>query len=366
MNKRLLTTITIATYATAAFLGGYLIMDTGLFGEQRAQQEAALNSGATAQKPGIQTDRVGDIVPLGSSEVVSPLLVPGDNVVRYYEQRTGRVLEIGLTNFREKILSDTPLPDFISAVWSPTGTESIGIFANGDTNEFRHYDFTTKTATVLPAGTRTVAFSPTGSQMVSLRDGDTENEIILSQPDGTFPRPILKTRLEQAELLWPEDQRLSIVTQRGTLSDVFTLTKDGKLQKLLFDQNAFDGVWSPDGTHLLYSAHDESGKVVLSIMDAATSEATTIPLAISASQCAWGIGNTFLVCAGPDETKGSLTDATSLYSIDLDGTKKLLATSSLPGRLHIERVLLPTLQHTAVILNGIDHKLYRVSLPVLP
>ena len=379
MNKSKFSKFLISALALTAFLAGYLIIGGGLGDNSRKI------TGTVLDKFDGQTDPANDrqkaeestgIRLLTDRPVVSIVNSQGKESVLYYEKNTGKVFEFDLTDRKEEVVSDAVLANFISSLWSPTQMAVISTFYSSSGSIFKHHDFNTKKTTELGSDVKSVAFSPDGSLIVYYlfegqpttpassvsptiegidESGQPEfyaGKIIISEPDGKYQKKVLDTRLRDVVINWPAKNQITLKTP---LSDLFLLTEDGKLNKLLEFKTLLEERWSKSGKKLLFSSlTDISMEPVLFITNVETREEKPLNLEGSASKCTWSIDDVNIFCA---LAKSPSVD--DIYQINtLDGSKKLVAE---PG-FTIKEVLLSGLEDHLLFVSVVDEKLYGIEI----
>lgn len=288
--------------------------------------------------------------------------------VLYFEKNTGKLFELDLETKSEQPVLNKSLVNFISATWSPTRKAFIGSFVSGSGTIFKYFNISTGQEITLDPGIRSVTFSPDGnligyhflapenSQDQADSPADRTGKIMISEPDGKYPKKILNTRLDGVKLSWPIREKLSLET---STSELFLLDEDGKLSSILEPSFGLDKKWSPSGKKLIFSfssnvpGQTEQITPVLKIKNIESREERILTEA-SASKCAWSIDDFTVFCAIP---KSPSVD--EIYQINtLDGSRKLVAEPL----MSIREILLSPLEEQIMFVSASDEKLYSIKI----
>lgn len=358
----------IISLALTAFLAGYIMVRRG------ADAPSSSKTGTILDRFGDQ--ETGDKKQEETIEETRPTLITERRVlsvvnsynkgaVLYFEKNTGKLFELDLETKAEKPVLDKSLVNFISAVWSPTKNEFIGSFISNSGIVFKYFNISTGEEVNFDPNIRSVAFSPdgnliayhslneaAGSNSVGLPDSQA-GKIVISEPDGKYQKKILNTRLENIKMSWPTKDKMAFVTSN---SEMFLVTEDGKLTKVLELKPGLYENWSPSGRKLLFSVssiNQEQPDTTLNIKNLESKEEREIAKS-SASKCVWSIDDINVFCA---ISKSPSID--EIYKINtLDGSQKLVA-EPLTG---VREILLSPLEERLVFVDASDEKLYSIKI----
>jgi hypothetical protein len=353
MNKKLLITLTVISLSFTAFLSGYLISQKDFH-----RNPSSISSGNILNKFsdtnsdfGRQTGSYETLRALSQRSAISPAMSKEKNGVIYYEKDTGKVFEVTLNDMREKSVSDVSLSNLIKTIWAPSRKEVVSLFYSPNGIHYKYFNYKTRASVDLGTGIKSLSFSPDGNQIAYFGDKGGSKGIFISQPDGSSFKKLLPSRLENAEIYWSSDNLLTFKVGVTGGFELYSLSRDGEIQKILGTKGELEIKWSSDGSRILFSQQTESG-IGLFYKDVSSKSETPLNVATDASKCAWSIDSKTVVCGVP----GSSTSGDEFYEISLDGTKKLL--SSPTSRINTAELFLSGLDDYVVILNGLDNKLY--------
>ena len=296
------------------------------------------------------------LVPLGSDEAVSLASSLKGEEVLYYEVSTGRTYSFDPKTRTREVVSENILEGFERSIWSPARKEVISLFTTRQGQEYRYYDFESKISTTLPKGISSVVFSPDGSRIAYfLQKEGGDNQIMVSRPDGSLPKEILKTRIPSLNISWPKEEMLSLQYKKeGGEGGLYTLTLSGNLEKKLSGAPSLSVLWSPSAEQLLYSTEDPSGATSFYIMRG--QETKKINIEASSELCAWNNNEENIFClVSSRESAGEV----ALSSLDA----KTLETTVIRPRLDVrpKEVLLTRLNGYLIILDR-HNQLYAAPL----
>jgi hypothetical protein len=307
----------------AAFMTGYLLVSGGIYGQNK-KTGTILDKFEDTASVSEKTPQIDTKGPTLATEknIVSAVNYSADTVA-YYEKNTGKIFKYNLNSHAEESLSDKILPNFMSSVWSPDKNEAVRSFYSQNGFNLSYYNLSTQKSLNLPGSVKSVAFSPDGNLIVfyQFQSENSVGKIILSQPDGSYQKTILNTRIEDPQISWPGKDRIAIKTKAA---DIFILTQDGKLTRLLEAKAFLEDKWSPSGNKLLFSAVDpmsEDKNSMLFLEDVDSKAEQPLSIKGDASKCGWSIDEFTVYCAIP-----STPSTDEIFKINLkDNTMKSVA-----------------------------------------
>lgn len=354
-----------------AFLVGYLIFDKGLGGSSGLKTGTILdkfNQQSTPDKQGADKGNVPFLI--ADRAVISPTNSSKKSSVFYFEKNTGKMFEFSLETRSEEVVLNEVVPNFLSALWSPRKGETIRYFYSPSGNRFEYYNFDTLTSSGLDKDIQSIAFSPDGNLTVHYHldsTGGTDQsglpadqiglpaqagKIVISQPNGQYPKKIFQARIKELQLSWPVQDRIVIKTP----SELFFLTEDGKLTKLLESNFSLEEKWSPSGKKLLLSSFTDmtNPEIKLRVMDIESKIEKLLDITLPASRCVWSIDDVNIVCASP---RSSSSD--EFYRINtFTGSVELIAELE----LMVKDFFLSTTEDYIIFTNASDEKLYGIRI----
>ena len=358
MSQKFLITLTVVSISLTAFLSGYLISRTDFHRNPSSDSTGNIldkfsdtfgSAALSISSPSLLNN--GNLRLLSPRGAISPAISQGKDSVIYYEKDTGKVFEVTLGGLSEKSISDTPLANLIKTIWAPSKKEVVSLFYYPRGSHYKYFSYKTKISADLGTNIKSLSFSPDGSQIAYFGRKEDSQGIFISQPDGSSFKNILPSRLESAEVYWPSDDFLAFKTEVMNGSEIYSLSEDGEIKKILDSRDGLEVKWSKDGSKLLFSQKLESG-IGLFHKDIASGTETPLNTSTSASKCDWGIDGKTVVCGVPR----SSASGEDFYEISLDGAKKLL--SSPTSKINTSELFLSGLDDYIVILNSLDNKLY--------
>lgn len=363
MSHKILTFLLIFFSFLAAFMGGYFLSGTGFQKEtddsdrktgnilDKFDSEFVVSKDDSFQKPSKPSL-------LSDHKVISFAVANNGSDIVYYEKGTGRALSVSPDTKEEKILSADIFANLIKTVWSSDRKKAINQFYSQSGAKYRYYNFQTKESVNFESNVKSTVFSPDGGQIAKFVFSETENisNIIISNPAGTVSKKIFDTRLSDLSLYWPQDNLLFFqVADNLDSSKLFSLTKEGAVKETIRGAKNLEIQWSQDGQSFLFSTTGKDGRSELFQKNTAKENAAEIllPIAASASKCAWSIDNKTAVCAAP-ATSG---ESEELYEINIENnTARIIA--GLNPNMRVREIVLSNIGDYAIFLNLNDERLY--------
>lgn len=343
----------------AAFGAGYLAIQEGVFGGT-APKTGTLLDKFDGQKATEEEHFSEKIEPLTERQISAPARSSNKDAILYSDRVTGEIIEMNIKDKTEKIISAKVPSDSISLKWSPLRTALIYSSSTDNGTRFKYLNIGTSEEMVLDPNITSVAFSSDGTMIAYYYlNTDTDSEqvgkIAISQLNGSYRKKIVDTRLRDIEISWPITDKLAFKTNG---SELFLLTEDGKLTKLLGGAVDLEEKWSPSGKKFIFSTiftGQDRPQPMLWIKNIDTKEESDLGLSGKASKCYWSIDDIHVFCA---ISKSSLVD--ELYEINTDNrSKKLIAE---PYTL-VRELLLSAVEDDLIYLNASDNRLYKIKIP---
>lgn len=361
----------IISLILTAFLAGYIMVNRGLGSGSKSKTGTILDKFGE-QQPTDSKEQVPEgngIFPISSVKVVSVSNSSDRKGTIYFEKNTGKLFEFDFSSNQEQVISDTVLPNFLSSIWSPVKKEALNLFYSPGNTKITYHNYDTGKTNDLNNNIRSVAFSPDGNMiayyLTNTIDSDESypptnemapvtsqiNKLYISQPDGTYPKKILDTRITDLEISWPIKDQLSFITPDR---EVFLLTESGRLTKFLEPRTNLTTKWSVGGKKLLFSWGEDITNQQLWLKDTESKSEKNLTLSIIASRCAWSIDNINIFCAVAKTP--SIDD---IYRINTNtGSQELLVEPAMP----LEDIFLTAVEDYLIFKNAADEKLYGVKL----
>lgn len=368
MKKTGFLSFLIISLALTAFLAGYVLVKRG------ADINSGSKTGTILDKfNGSETDtsnamEVEDGVPIPFTDrrVTSIVNSYNKGEVFYFEKGTGKLLSLNLETKTEQSVLNKALSNFVSATWSPTKKEFVATFGSDlsadqtdSPRTFKYFNIETGEEVSLDPNIRSGAFSPDGSLLAyhysETNDGQSPTgKIFISEPNGKHSKKIIDTRLENIKMGWPIREKMSFINSG---SEMFLLTEEGELTKVLDLKPGLREKWSPSAKKIIFSVsslNPEQQGNILSLKNIETREEIELGPG-SASKCVWSVDDINAFCAIP---KSPSVD--EVYKINTStGTQKLVAEPL----AQVGEILLVTGEERLLFINTSDEKLYSIKIP---
>ncbi len=358
-NKFIPILLLIVLLATSAFLAGYYFSG-------KSSDNANFLSGDLLSKFETVNDWSGNSSPMpgrrdpdqsvSSSKAVSLTLSANPDSVVYYEKTTGKVINLNYVTGVESIVTNNNLANFISSIWSPDKKFVISLFYDPAGNFYKYYNFNSKKTATFSKDIKSVAFSPNGKYITYFREGETENGIFVSSPDGTNPKNILNTRLKDVVLFWPLADYIyvqSINDSEGSTS-LFKMDEAGNMTKIANAGLEMQVKFSPSGNQIIFS-HVSAGQLLTGLVLKDGRE-VMLKQTLRAQECAWSIDEKNIYCIG---VSGASTDIVK-YNTEKD---ELTLVEPMPFNGHANTLLLSDLEDYLILHGKNDDKIYSFKLP---
>ncbi len=300
-NQKHFLILIIIGASVASFLGGYLLT-----------QPSGTSSAALEQQRGSLIDRFDGVVERTTPTPLPPGLLqasadpalaltnsPDGDAVLYYHPDSGYVSRLDLETRTSKTISSTTLSRLARVIWSQDKNRVVTITRTSSGSSYTYFDYTTKEHGNLGTNIADAAISPDGSRVAIARNpGGGEGAIQIADFDGKNLRTILKTRLTNIRLSWPDENKLVFTASdaNSNTASLYALSESGDLIQMVSAAEGLGARWSSDGSQLLYSTQEDGGMAIW-ILDATTQKTKKIPIQTSPELCAWTQDQRSLICA---------------------------------------------------------------------
>ena len=208
-----------------------------------------------------------------------------------------------------------------------------------------------------------------------------DNNISISDPDGSNWTSIFQTRMKDLIVEWPSSDKISIRTKPSGLfeSIVYIINPTtNDFQKIINETYGLSILWSPFGDKILYSETDNKGKnLKLKIADLENQTISELNIVTLVEKCVWSQDNRTIFCAVPknipdniilpdDYYKEKVSFDDEFWRINLD-TEELTKIFEVQGlgqisSYNIKEMLLPPLENYLLFVNQSDNLLYSLEL----
>ena len=299
------------------------------------------SGGQTSTSPGATPKSLAalKIKPISQERALAPVIGGDGKTVKYFSRANGNIYQSDFDGGSLKKISSVNLTDLLKAIWSPDKEKIIGIFSDKGAFKKYFYDYTSNQSSILNGKINYIAWSPDSKKIAYhfVDPGSEQNNISLSNPDGTNWKNIFKTRLDNVVLEWPIKEKISLRTPPSGLAQgvLYSINSEtGDFFKVLSDTFGLYVNWSPKGDKILFSSTDSRGKnPALNLSDEKGANFKNLNLAGLADKCTWSKDDKTIFCALPQELsqsatwpddyyKGLVILSDDIYKINLETNQK--------------------------------------------
>ena len=279
------------------------------------------------------------IKPISKEKVLSPTIGSDGKTVKYYSRANGNIFESNFDGGSLKKISSVNLNGLVKALWSPDKDKVIGIFSENNLTKKYFYDYVSNQSALLNEKMGYVAWSPDSKKLAYLFADSSagQNNISVSNPDGSGWKNIFKTRLDNLVVEWPTKEKISLRMPPSGLAQgiLYALNSEtGDFYKVISDTYGLYAKWSPKGDKILFSSTTSKGKAPkLNLSDEKGTSFKDLKLSGLADKCVWGKDDRTIFCALPqdisqnatwpdDYYKGLVILSDDIYKINLETEQK--------------------------------------------
>jgi hypothetical protein len=336
------------------------------------------------ENPLLPKNNSSKIKQISDEAVVSPVLSPSGNTIKYYSKQTGKVYQIDLEGENKKTISEKEVANITGAAWSPDQTKSIvkklkpdGLF------DFVFYNYLENNEVPLKPNVDEVSWEKNGIKIFyKYYDSKTKKRALyISTPTGDEPK-------ELSEISY-KDISIAQIPKTGIVSfwnqgDANTQTSfesipviGGEKKSIYQDKFGADYLWDSDGNNALVSHVDEKGgkKMTIALINSSGGEYRNLFIPTFASKCLWSKNNKILYYALP----GNIPDQTVLpndyreerfrttdtfWKMDLakGDRARIVEPENIYDKFDATNLFLDDSETSLFFVNKADGKLYKINL----
>ena len=217
--------LTILIFVLSGVLASLLVLNFKKIEKDQKAQILDLKQNPTVNFP----------IKLSNGIVDSFAFKSGSDRILFYEKLNSIIHESSPDGKGKKEL--VRIPNVLMTIFSPTGRELVAApLEKGILKNF-YFDLENNKRAELPKNMVSPAFSPDGTEIAYFAYDDkiSEGHILTSEPDGSNPKVIFKTRIKKLKLSWPEKNLIVLYSKKedGGLTSTFSITAMGKeLQRI--------------------------------------------------------------------------------------------------------------------------------------
>lgn len=319
---------------------------TGSLPGAQTGQPNVIPGGEGGEEPGVlQPSQVAEggltfVTRLTASEVTAPNI--NGNSLAYYDPADGKFYTID-ANGNVIALSNATFPEAESVLISDNAQVAAIEFPDGS-NVI--YDFSTESQTTLPSHWEDFDFSPDSDEVITKSVGiDPGNRsLVTTSIDGSQTDVIapLGSNEDFVTVNWSPNNQIVGFSETGTVqsgfgrNQIYLIGADGEEHgALIVEGGNFEALWSPNGSHILYSVAYSGNQNRPSLWYSnatgqAGSERKKFDVETWVNKCTFYDAST-VYCAVPRETPresgidhSMVTAYDDVYAIDIDSGRTIL------------------------------------------
>ncbi len=319
---------------------------------------------------------------ISQEAVFSPTLTSDRTAVIYYTRANGNVWQSDFDGSSLTQVSDSVLENLIKVIWSTDKKGAITVFQDplGGISKY-FYNHETEKALPLNKYIDYIAWSPDATKIAYQYQNELtdENNINTSNPDGSSPSTVIRTRIKNLVVEWPKGEEVFLREKPSGLvqSSLYSLSPLTKtFTKVISNIYGFSVKWSIEGDKLLYSkTNSNGGDVVILIANRSGSDQKSTKVSTLAEKCVWSQDPRTIFCAVPknindarilpdDFYKGTFLADDDFWKINIEtGEKiKILEDWDMLETYDAIDLFLSPQENYLLFINKINGLLYSIEL----
>lgn len=254
-----------------------------------------------------------------------------ETIVNFIERQSGNVYSYLVSAGTLTRTSNRTIPGIQSAVWTPNASLAFVRYLSGDNsstvNTYALYADGTN-GFFLPQNLSDIAVSSTS--ILALSSGVNGSAASLLRIDGTRPSEVFTTPLSSLRIAFAgKNQYLAFTKPASSLAgSAFLVDSAGRFSRIAGPLNGLVAKTSPSGKWTLVS-YTSSGTMQMQLVNIATGEAISLPVATIADKCVWNADDSAIYCGIPisppaggypdDWYQGAIAFSDRIWKIDVAG-----------------------------------------------
>ncbi|HPI67275.1 MAG TPA: hypothetical protein PKZ16_01910 [bacterium] len=196
--------------------------------------------------------------PIVANQVTDPIIQENGNNLNFYNPEDNKFYTVDAATGEMILLTDKEFFQVENVYWSKGGQQAIITYPDGSKI---FYDFIKRTQTTLSKSVEAPDFNNNGQVAYKYITNEPDNNwIVVARPDGGTANLIepMGRESEAVQISWsPTKEVVAMYAKPIGLdkTEVFFIGLQGEnFRSLIVDGSNFKGLWSPDGTKILYHA----------------------------------------------------------------------------------------------------------------
>ena len=319
---------------------------------------------------------------ISTEPVFSPTLSSDKTKVIYYFRSNGNVWQSDFNGANLTQVSSSNLENIVKVLWAPDKNKVITIFQDNLENISKYfYSYATQKALPLNKYINYISWSPDSNKIAYQYQNDytDDNNISISNPDGSKYSILMNTRIKNLIVEWPQGSDIFLREKPtglapSSLYSLSTITKS--FNKLISDVYGFSIKWSLKGDKILYSKTDQRGEniTIFTANKNGTNEKSA-EVSTLAEKCTWSQDIRYIFCAIPtniaeakilpdDFYKGTFIANDEFWKINTETGEKtnLLEDEQIDGVYDATDLFLSSQEDYLFFINKGDGLLYSIEL----
>lgn len=316
--------------------------------------------------------------------VISPILSPSGNTIKYYSKQNGKVYQIDLEGENKKTISEKEVANVVSAAWSPDQTKSIVKSQQPDGSvSFAYFNYPEGTETSLKPNIDEVSWEKNGTK-IFYKYFDTktkERSLNIASPTGEDYKELAKINYRDISIAQIPKTGIVSFWNKGdsnTETTFESIPVIGGEKKLIYNGKfGADYLWDNDGNNIYLSHVDEKGgkKMTIAVINSSGGEYKNLFIPTFISKCLLSKNNKTLFYALPgnipdqttlpnDYREGRFMTTDTFWKMDLAKGERtrIVEPEDIFDKFDATNPFLDDQETSLFFVNRNDGKLYKISL----
>ncbi|MSU56123.1 MAG: hypothetical protein EXS51_02340 [Candidatus Taylorbacteria bacterium] len=271
----------------------------------------------------------------------------GNLVARLVDTALGNVYEVGLAEGTPERLTNTTIPKVYEALWRSSGTGVILRYLQKDEETVETFSTTIReqgavagegelAGSFLPRDITSLAVSPDGTKVFSLREENERSVGIVSDMAGGGRQEVWRSPLREWTARWIKGDTVALLSAPSAFAPgllLYVNPSTGGVERVLAGLSGFLALPSPTGAFIAFNTSTDKS-FTFSLFEKTSRDIRALPFVTLTDKCVWNKTGSVLYCGVPKEIPPGIYPDERYQGL-LSFSDELWSVNALTGNVHL-------------------------------